>query len=419
MSQKIFRNTALERLSTPERLDELIKVTHPRSWILLLAFALIIGTAIFWSIEGTIKTRVSGQGMLLGSGVFDVVPVSTGQITKLHIKTGDLIKEGDEVAEIAKPELQQQITEAQADLAELRVQYKQLSSFGSRDIELQSDLIEQQKTTLALEIATAQNNQQLLQKQVEIEAQLVEEGLSTRLQLDKYKQELDAAKNEIERLKSSQKRLSTRENTLEFGNEQQLTLSQQRINDQTRLIERLEEQYETQTKVLSPYSGKVLEILVDMGDVITPGVPMLRLDNLEQDEDDNQIRCILYLNSQDGKKVKKDMEVLIAPATIKPAEYGYMKGKVTFVSEYPSTPQAMQQVLKNEQLVKILTAGGAPFKVEVVLEKDPNTVSGFSWTSKGPPIEVNAGTPCIARITTLQQKPLALLIPALKQLFEN
>lgn len=419
MSQKIFRNTALERLSTPERLDELIKVTNPRSWMLLLGFALIIGTAIFWSLEGTIKTRVSGQGMLLGSGVFDVVPISTGQITQLHIKTGDTIKEGDVVAEISKPELQQQITEAQADLAELQVQYKQLSSFGSRDIELQSDLIEQQKATIDLEIIAAQKEQQFLQKQVETQQQLVEEGLSTPIELEKTKQELTAAKNEIERLKSSQKRLSTRENTLEFGNEQQLTLAQQRISDQKRLIERLEEQYENQTKVLSTYSGKVLEVLVDMGDVINPGVPMLRLDILEEEKEDKKIRCVLYLNSQDGKKVQKDMEVLIAPATVKPAEYGYMKGKVTFISEYPSTPQAMQQVLKNEQLVKILTAGGAPFKVEVELEKDASTESGFAWTSKGPPIEVNAGTPCMARITTLQQKPIALLIPALKQLFEN
>ncbi len=37
MSQGLFRETSLEKLSSPEQLDALIKVTSPRAWLALAA----------------------------------------------------------------------------------------------------------------------------------------------------------------------------------------------------------------------------------------------------------------------------------------------------------------------------------------------------------------------------------------------
>ena len=46
---------------------------------------------------------------------------------------------------------------------------------------------------------------------------------------------------------------------------------------------------------------------------------------------------------------------------------------------------------QNEQLVQTLTSAGPVTEVRIVLERDAATVSGFRWSSSGPPIWISAG----------------------------
>src|SRR4051794_19821299 len=66
MSTQIFRKVALERLSSPDELDQLMHVTSPRGWIALAATALLLVSALLWAILVTIPTTVSGRGVLVG-----------------------------------------------------------------------------------------------------------------------------------------------------------------------------------------------------------------------------------------------------------------------------------------------------------------------------------------------------------------
>jgi hypothetical protein len=67
MPTPIFRQEALERLSSPERLDELMHVTSPRSWIALAALGGLIVAALIWSAFTTLSTTVSGSGIVESS----------------------------------------------------------------------------------------------------------------------------------------------------------------------------------------------------------------------------------------------------------------------------------------------------------------------------------------------------------------
>jgi hypothetical protein len=60
----IFRQSTLDRLSTPEDLDELMHITSPRYWLVLVALAGLLLTALLWSIVTTIPTTVSAAGAL-------------------------------------------------------------------------------------------------------------------------------------------------------------------------------------------------------------------------------------------------------------------------------------------------------------------------------------------------------------------
>jgi len=102
MEKPLFRQTALEQLSSPEQLDQLIRVTQPMGWLALLALSLVLLTAILWGILGSLPVQVEGQGILLSSGgIHDVVSPGPGQII-LHQQTGDVIQTGQLVAELVE-----------------------------------------------------------------------------------------------------------------------------------------------------------------------------------------------------------------------------------------------------------------------------------------------------------------------------
>ena len=61
----IFRKESLERLSSPEQLDQLMQVVTPRSWLPLATLGCIIGLTLIWGIFGRIPITATGQGLIV------------------------------------------------------------------------------------------------------------------------------------------------------------------------------------------------------------------------------------------------------------------------------------------------------------------------------------------------------------------
>src|SRR3954452_5046237 len=120
IDQHIFRKVALDRLSSPEQLDQLLPVTDRRGWLALVAFLVIIVTAVGWSLRGTIPQNVAGTGILVTSGgVLEVVPAAGGRITEVVVHVGDLVTRGQLVARRAQPEIAARLDQARAALTDL------------------------------------------------------------------------------------------------------------------------------------------------------------------------------------------------------------------------------------------------------------------------------------------------------------
>jgi HlyD family secretion protein len=95
-----------------------------------------------------------------------------------------------------------------------------------------------------------------------------------------------------------------------------------------------------------------------------------------------------------------------------------MIGTVIEVSSFPSTPQGMMRILRNESLVQQMSATGSPIQVLIEPELDPSTRSGFKWSSRmGPDQEVVAGTLAYASVVVENRKPIHLVLPLLKRWF--
>ena len=113
MKGNVFRKVSLERLSSPEQLDQLMRVTDTKGWIILTAFAVVLFTAVVWGIYGSVPYNISGRGVLVKSGgVLDVIALSGGRIVDVAVSAGDVVTEGQVVARIGQPE----ITDASAPI---------------------------------------------------------------------------------------------------------------------------------------------------------------------------------------------------------------------------------------------------------------------------------------------------------------
>lgn len=59
MGEEIFRKKSLDKLKSPENLDESIKVTNPSVWLILIAVFLLLVGACVWGIFGHIDSIAS------------------------------------------------------------------------------------------------------------------------------------------------------------------------------------------------------------------------------------------------------------------------------------------------------------------------------------------------------------------------
>ena len=92
----LYRKSALERISSPEQLDKVMKVTSPMSWFALLGITLVIIVTIVWSIVGTIPETITSKGIvssIVGSN--SIYTQDAGTVISLRVRTGQEVHLGD------------------------------------------------------------------------------------------------------------------------------------------------------------------------------------------------------------------------------------------------------------------------------------------------------------------------------------
>lgn len=99
--KKVFREKSLERLASPDQLDQLLELTTPKEWIALIGLGSLLLAGILWSIFGSITTTTTANGVLTRAGGLNPVesPVS-GRVRDVNVNAGDRIAEGQVVATV-------------------------------------------------------------------------------------------------------------------------------------------------------------------------------------------------------------------------------------------------------------------------------------------------------------------------------
>jgi HlyD family secretion protein len=76
----------------------------------------------------------------------------------------------------------------------------------------------------------------------------------------------------------------------------------------------------------------------------------------------------------------------------------------------------MRRLLNNAALVTKLMEEGPPIQVDVALERDPRTPTGYRWSSShGPSLKISTGTLASGDIVVKEDRPISLVIPTLRE----
>jgi len=408
----IFRKVSLERLSSPEQLDQMVQVTDPRGWIALAGLGALLLATVAWGIWGSIPTEAQGDGILLRQGgISDLVSNAAGQVQEMLVGVGDVIEKGQPVARIQQDALLRQIAGDRAKLAALRSQYEDAARISGQQKQLRARDLAQQRADLQRSIESLEKDVSLLRERLDAQQGLLNDGLITKETFLTTQQSLNAKRDQLAQARLDLNGLDLKRIEADQALDQQLETRQTAIRDLELEIKDLNAKLGENVNVLSPYAGRVLEVLANRGDVINPGTAILSVEVLSEN-----LQAVLFVPASAGKKVQPGMTVRISPSTVKREEYGSMLGKVTWVAEFPSTSRGMTRLLGNEALVTKLMQQGPPIQVNVELARDPATPTGYRWSSsRGPSLKISSGTLASGDIVVQEDRPFRLVIPKVRE----
>jgi HlyD family secretion protein len=474
--EDLFREKPLERLaSPPEQLEATLHLLRPSHWLLLTGLALLIATGLGWSVLGRIPVMVSGRGVILRPlQVTSIQSSASGLIGRLDINVGDRVKAGDVLGAIEQPALRKQIELEKAKLKELqedsrsaaarRAERQQMerrfNELQRKEIQVNmqemGELAEKVRSIGLKSIETQresyqkliQRNEELLKSQKErlerirelqrlgyAASETVTEAEASVFQvvnrlvdLDLQTQQLtvQAAQTETAYLEKLHQITALRERLRMLDLQEQkivqedvaaTAVDERQLHEIERSIARLESDLATQGRIVSEHTGRILEITVRTGQVVSAGT---RLGALEIENSTQALICLSYFAVKDGKLLKDGTPVQITLDTVKQERFGCLLGTVKSVSSFPVSAESAAHVIGNQQLAAELTAQFRQIQVIASLRPDARTPSGFAWSSgQGPTLIPTAGTTATISAIVEERAPITFLFPSLRSNVER
>lgn len=218
--------------------------------------------------------------------------------------------------------------------------------------------------------------------------------------------------NQVNDLQAKLKELQSRQATQKEQDLIALTNRAKEIKETEGQIAQTKLQLFRSSKVISQYTGNIVEITAKPGQQLEPGVGIATI-SAQQSSD--KLVNITFLPVSEGKQIKPGMDLQITPSTVKREEYGGIKAKVTKTSEFPVTKQGAVSLIGNPDILPSVITEGAHIAVFTELEKDSSTNSGYKWSSsKGPELKITPGTTTTVRLKVEEKKPIEFALPILK-----
>lgn len=174
-------------------------------------------------------------------------------------------------------------------------------------------------------------------------------------------------------------------------------------------INRLRNRLDSESRIISPYSGRVLSVVASQFEVVDPGAPIVSLELTGSEV--KELEAVVYVPVDMAQMVAPGMPIRVSPRSAAKEKYGYILGTVVSVSPLPVSLERIAQAVGGQGIALQLTGGKESVEVRADLRTDPLSVSGLEWTSKeGPPFVITPGTLCESFITYDERRPFDMLL---------
>ncbi|MBK2026161.1 NHLP bacteriocin system secretion protein [Francisella philomiragia] len=413
MNRGLFRAKSFDRMASPEQIDQNLNIITPKWWLLLFASFLFILLFLIWGVFGTLNTKVYGTGVVITEGGLEAVQSQFGgEISEIYIAENKHVNAGDVVAKIIIHPREAELKKLKNQLEIHRARLEKLDE----ETEIETAAVKNKYKFLRLKenfsLESKKKDYELKKWETQEFSKLLNKGAVSKLRYSDAMVEVNnlfASVNIIEkglplldvneRIELAQKKVEQVDDRKEFD-----ILAGQ--------IESIENQLMKDSTIKSKYTGMASSYFYAPGDYIREGDVIGMID-----PDNHGVVVYAMFASDDGKKIVVGSKAYISPSTVNKEKYGTMVGTVTKVTRYPVTSKAMENYFQSDSLVKKFSKIDSPIGVEIYLDRDESTVSGYKWTNgKGPAIEITRGTSVSASVTVKKEAPVELLIPFLRKI---
>ena len=410
---ELFRKKALDRLSSPDRLDERVALIAPSWWVALAALFGMLGVAALWGAFSRISTKVDGSGMLLEeSGFQNVVSLSDGVMGALNVQEGSPVQKGDVLATVSLPLQQMELDSFREKLETLRTEWNELHAAAEQHRTNRAAFHESMRASNAESVEKLAQILEKLKQLSDTYAELSGRGIVTQVESLRLLQDMLNGALQIAQQQQENMRADVEKADFDLDFKRDFWQRQQKLMDAEMELKLKMARLLSQTLILSPAQGTIVNVQKSAGDKVSDGEVVFLL----QPASSGTLHASAFIPAAKSKNVQEGQPVLVSPANAEPQRTGYMRGVVERVGRYPATFEQLMNVFKNQDLTQMLKGEEAAVTLEVRLIPDAGNPSGYQWTGKAPEgVRISAGTLCHVAVVVEQRAPLSYVLPWIRK----
>ena len=410
----LFRGEALKRFNSPEQLDQRINLIPPAMRVMALSLAVLLVAALVWAVLGSVPTLVTGQGVLLADGKpsHTVQPVVSGPVIELLVSRGQHVEAGALIARIEQVSLNTQLVSNTARVTMMEHNLARLKQAHEAELAKSDASFVRQQAAAQEQISAGKIRAQRLKEILDADEALLQRGLVSRLEVANARAQYDQTMLDVA---NASARAIQIESSAEGKRDSFADIERQKQEEIDALKAegaRLQAEVNIGSAVMAPVAGRIEEIRVGRGDVVSPGTVLVTIGQATP----HAFEILAVFSNDMAKRIAPGMDTHIRPVSVRKEEHGSMRGRVLSISELSVSKAELDAILRNSELTNNLMGDSSPLlaKIEVVIDK--KTPSGFAWWGgQGPPFAVTRGTRVAVDVHVERRAPIALIIPALRR----
>jgi HlyD family secretion protein len=406
---------APKRFASPDHLDQRINLIPPAMRVMALSATVLVIAGLVWAFFGSVPTRATGRGVLLADGKAShtVQPVVSGPVIELLVSRGQQVEADALIARIEQVSLNTQLVSNTARVGVMEQNLARLRAAHGIEFAKSEASYRRQSAAAEEQVSAGKIRATQLKEILTTDEALLQRGLVSRMEVANARAQYDQTMQEVANA-------TARALQIESQREQKRDMladverqKQEEIDALKAEGARLESEVSIGSAVKAPVAGRIEEIRVGRGDVVSPGTVLVTIGQVNP----GSFEILAVFANNMAKRIVPGMDTHIRPVSVRKEEHGSMRGRVLSISELSISKAELDAILRNSELTNNLMGDTAPLlaKIEVFLDK--GTPSGFAWWGgQGPPFAVTRGTRVEVDVLVDHRRPIALIIPAFRQL---